>query len=82
MPYNLVNFTSNQPVKGTTNIAQVGTLTMEWGTLTKHTGNDTYRQLAEKAAKAVITLPDPLPGLPAQVVDPGTGKPADGYVVR
>jgi mannosyl-oligosaccharide alpha-1,2-mannosidase len=81
MPYNLVNFTTNEPVVDITNIAQVGTLSMEWGTLSKHTGNDTYRQLAEKAVKAVIAVPDPLLGLPAQDIDPTTGKSVDGYVV-
>jgi mannosyl-oligosaccharide alpha-1,2-mannosidase len=80
MPYNLVNFTTNEPVVDITNIAQVGTLSMEWGTLSKHTGNDTYRQLAEKAVKAVIAVPDPLLGLPAQDIDPTTGKSVDGYV--
>jgi len=80
IPYNLVNFTTNEPVVGITNIAQVGTLTMEWGTLSKHTGNDTYRQLAEKAVKAVMAVPDPLLGLPAQDIDPTTGKSVDGYV--
>jgi len=29
---------------------------MEWGTLSKHTGNDTYRQLAEKSSRHIATL--------------------------
>jgi mannosyl-oligosaccharide alpha-1,2-mannosidase len=49
--------------------------------LTKHTGNDTYRQLAEKAVKAVMALTPPLPGLPAQTIDPSTGAFVDKYVV-
>lgn len=54
---------------------------MEFGTLTKHTGNDTYRQLAEASVKAVINAPAPLPGLAAQGIDPSTGAPVGGYVV-
>ncbi len=56
-------------------------LTIEWATLSKYTGNDTYRALAEKSARRVARNPSPLPGLPAQGVDPRTGNPVGGYVV-
>ena len=56
-------------------------LTLEWATLSKYTGNDTYRALAEKSAQQIAKNPAPLPGLPAQGIDPGTGKPVGGYVV-
>jgi mannosyl-oligosaccharide alpha-1,2-mannosidase len=56
-------------------------LTLEWATLSKYTGNDTYRALAEKSARQIAKNPAPLPGLPAQGIDPGTGKPVGGYVV-
>jgi len=49
--------------------------------LSKYTGNDTYRQLAEKSARRVATNPAPLPGLPAQGINPATGLPVGGYVV-
>ena len=75
-----MNFTTNEPILGDTNIAQAGTLTMEFGTLSKYTGNDTYRQLAEKSAQAVMNAPAPLPGLPGQVITP-EGIPVGGYVV-
>jgi len=75
-----MNFTTNQPMNETSGIAEAGTLTLEWGTLTKHTGNDTYRQLAEKSTQAVIKAPAPLPGLPAQGINV-TGEPIGGYVV-
>lgn len=81
IPFNTINFTTNTPVKDTTNIAQAGTLTLEWTTLAKHTGNDTYRQLGEKSTQAVIAAPAPLPGLAAQGIDPATSKPVGGYVV-
>lgn len=66
----------------TTNIAQVGTLTLEFGVLTKHTGNATYQELAEKGVKALIAIADPLPGIPAQGFDPSTGESVGSYVVR
>lgn len=80
IPYNQLNFTTNQPVKDSSGIAVAGTLSLEWGTLAKHTGNDTYRQLAEKSTKAIINAPAPLPGLPGQGIDV-TGTPTNGYVV-
>jgi mannosyl-oligosaccharide alpha-1,2-mannosidase len=64
-----------------TNIAQAGTLSLEFSTLSKHTDNSTYQELAEGAVKAVMAVPDPLPGLPAQNIDPTTGLPVGGYVV-
>lgn len=81
IPYNTINFTNNVAEVDSTNIAQAGTLTLEFCTLSKHTGNNTYCDLALKSAKAVINTPAPLPGLPAQVIDPATAQPEDGYVV-
>lgn len=75
-----MNFTTNQPIIGDTNIAQAGTLTMEFGTLSKYTGNDTYRQLAEKSAQAIMNAPAPLPALPGQGIT-AQGIPDDAYVV-
>lgn len=66
----------------TTNVAQVGTLTLEFATLTKHTGNATYQALAEKATKALIALADPIPGIPAQGYSPESGESIGAYVVR
>lgn len=56
-------------------------LILEWATLSKHTGNDTYRELAEKSFRHIAELPSPLPGLAAQGIDPTTGEFVGGYVV-
>jgi len=80
IPYGYLNWNNNTPVTGTTNIAEAGTLTMEWGTLAKYTGNDTYRELAEKPVIYIANLPPPLSNLPAQVIDPTSGQFADAYV--
>ena len=47
----------------------------------KLTGNDTYRNLTEKSVRQIISLPDPLPGLPGQCIDPSTGESDCSYVV-
>jgi len=56
-------------------------LTLEWATLSKYTGNSTYRLLAERSAIKIASNPKPLPGLPAQGIDPQSGIPVGGYVV-
>ncbi|KAL6300417.1 glycoside hydrolase [Sparassis latifolia] len=71
VPYGYMNWNQSVPV--------VGTLTLEWGTLANFTGNDTYRVLAEKPVRWIANLV-PLPGLPAQGIDPSTGDFVGSYV--
>ncbi|KAI1786737.1 glycoside hydrolase family 47 protein [Ganoderma leucocontextum] len=73
VPYGEVNINTTVPSIATSNIAEAGTLTLEWSRLAKYTGNDTYRALAENSTK-------PLPGFPAQGVDPATNEPVGAYV--
>ncbi|EJC99387.1 seven-hairpin glycosidase [Fomitiporia mediterranea MF3/22] len=80
LPFGEMNFTTNQPVVAATNIAEAGTLTLEWALLSKLTGNGTYRNLAEKSVRHIISLDDPLPGLAAQCIDPSSGQFDCGYV--
>ncbi|KAL0959971.1 hypothetical protein HGRIS_011633 [Hohenbuehelia grisea] len=80
VPFGFLNFTTNTPIKDTSNIAEAGTLSLEWATLSKYTGNDTYRRLAEGSLRQIASLPDPLPGLAAQGIDPATGQFVGGYV--
>jgi mannosyl-oligosaccharide alpha-1,2-mannosidase len=54
--FGYVNFTSNLPDRTSGNIAEAGTLTLEWSALSKYTGNDTYRQLAEGNVQHIISL--------------------------
>ncbi|KAG6901598.1 hypothetical protein C0995_010159 [Termitomyces sp. Mi166 len=78
IPWGHIDFTSNKPKMS--NIAEAGTLTMELGILSKYTGNLGYRKRAERAVRGVASQPAPLPGLPAQGIDPATGKSIGGYV--
>ncbi|KAH9026204.1 seven-hairpin glycosidase [Lactarius pseudohatsudake] len=80
IPYNTVDFNTSSPVKEISSIAVAGTLTLEWARLSKYTGDDKYRQLAEGAALTIANNPAPLPGLPAQGIDPSTGQPVGGYI--
>ncbi|KAI0301659.1 glycoside hydrolase family 47 protein [Multifurca ochricompacta] len=79
IPYGYVNFNTSSPVKDNSNIAEAGTLTLEWARLSQYTGDDRYRKLAEAAALKIANNPAPLPGLPAQRINPSTGEPVGGY---
>ncbi|KZT25742.1 glycoside hydrolase family 47 protein [Neolentinus lepideus HHB14362 ss-1] len=80
IPYGYLNFTTNQPTITTTNIAEAGTLTLEYTTLTKYTGNQTYANNAVKSVEYIASLPDPLPGLAPQGIDPTSGQFTDAYL--
>ena len=49
--------------------------------MSKYTGNDKYRALAEKSACHIAQGGAPLPGLPGQGIDPNSGLPVGKYVV-
>ncbi|KAJ7359226.1 glycoside hydrolase family 47 protein [Mycena albidolilacea] len=80
IPYGFLQFSTNTPQIATSNIAEAGTLTLEWETLSKYTKNATYGKLATGAVKHIANLPAPLPGLAAQGIDPTTGAFVGGYV--
>jgi len=80
IPYGFMNFTTHQPTVATSNIAEAGTLTLEWNRLSEYTGNSTYQELAEKSVQHIINSSVPLPGMPAQGINPKTGNPVGGYV--
>ncbi|KAK0457211.1 glycoside hydrolase family 47 protein [Desarmillaria tabescens] len=76
LPFGWIDFSNDKPDIATSNIAEAGTLIMEWATLSKHTGNSTYQELAEKAFRHIATLV----GLAAQSINPSTGNFVGGYV--
>ncbi|KAF7299582.1 alpha-1,2-Mannosidase [Mycena chlorophos] len=80
IPYNEVIVTNSTPQVGLTNIAQAGTLSLEWYTLSKYSGNQTYADLGVNSARTVAGLGTQLPGLPPQIIDPATNEFADLYV--
>ncbi|KAG0316721.1 maturation of Asn-linked oligosaccharides protein, partial [Podila horticola] len=80
IPFRHVNFTTNTPQQVTSNIAEAAGMLLEFNRLSNFTGNDTYYKLAQKSAMHIIQLSKPLPGLPAQGIDPQTGEAVGGYV--
>ncbi|PIL23449.1 hypothetical protein GSI_14760 [Ganoderma sinense ZZ0214-1] len=80
VPYGHIDVNTTTPMIGTSNIAEAGSLTLEWSRLAKYTGNDKYRALAENAVRTIIAQPKPIPAFPAQGIDPTSGKPVGAYV--
>ncbi|KAK0438907.1 glycoside hydrolase family 47 protein [Armillaria borealis] len=80
LPFGRIDFSSNKPDVQATNIAEAGTLLMEWATLSQYTANDTYHELADKAMRHIAGLDAPFPGLAVQNIDPSSGKFVGGYV--
>ncbi|KAF7305092.1 alpha-1,2-Mannosidase [Mycena kentingensis (nom. inval.)] len=80
IPFGFLDFNTNTPVIAISNIAEAGTLALEFTTLSKHTGNATYAQLAQKALSHIAGLPTPFPGLAVQGIDPANGQFIGGFV--
>ncbi|TBU25617.1 glycoside hydrolase family 47 protein [Dichomitus squalens] len=80
VPYGEVDVNTSTPAIATSNIAEAGTLTLEWSRLAEYTGNDTYRALAENSVRTIIAEANPIPGFPAQGIDPATNQPVGAYV--
>ncbi|UZJ57537.1 hypothetical protein CBS101457_006857 [Exobasidium rhododendri] len=72
IPYNSVNIndgvTYRAQSSNAANLAEAGTLVMEWGTLSDLTGNKTYRRLAEGSMSAIFESEPIFPGLWAQEI--------------
>ncbi|KAI0366836.1 seven-hairpin glycosidase [Pilatotrama ljubarskyi] len=80
VPFGQLDFNTSTPVIQTSNIAEAGTLTLEWSRLAKYSKNDTFRALAENSVRHIASLPAPIPAFPAQGIDPSTGQPVGAYV--
>jgi len=80
IPYGELNYTINEPVIQAANIAEAGTLSLEWGLLSQLTGNKTYGDLTLGSVMKIIAAPDQFPGLPAQGIDPVSGQPVGSYI--
>lgn len=80
IPYGQIDFATNTPVNQVSNIAEAGTLTLEFTLLSQLTGDPTYANLAQGAVKAIIQNPAPYPGLPPQGIDPNNGESVGSYL--
>jgi len=73
MPYRYVNLKTGATSGPESNPAEIGTYLIEYGTLSKHTGNPVYYQTAMKAMTALYALRSPL-DLTAEGINIETGK--------
>ncbi|KAJ7078557.1 glycoside hydrolase family 47 protein [Mycena belliarum] len=80
IPYGHIDFPSNTPNIAVTNIAEAGTLSLEWTLLSQFTGNATYGKLVTESVLQILGLATPLPGLAPQNVDPATGEFVGQYL--
>lgn len=65
IPFNNVNLNTRRPqsIDKDVNLAQAGTLTMEWSMLSKYTGNNKYAQLATGSVDAILASKPYFPSL-------------------
>ncbi|KAF7314402.1 alpha-1,2-Mannosidase [Mycena kentingensis (nom. inval.)] len=80
IPYGHINFGTNSPKVETTNIAEAGSLSLEWEILTRYTKNTTYAKLGVGAARHIASSEGPLPGMAPQRIDPVSGRFANKYL--
>jgi hypothetical protein len=73
MPYRYVNLKTGAVSGAVSNPAEIGTYLIEYGTLSKHTGNPVYYQTAMKAMTALYALRSAI-NLTAEGINVETGK--------
>jgi mannosidase alpha-like ER degradation enhancer 2 len=73
MPYRYVNLKTGATSGPVSNPAEIGTYLLEYGTLSKHTGNPLYYNTAMKAMTALYALRSPL-NLTAEGINVEIGK--------
>ena len=74
MPYRFVNLKTGAVEGPVSNPAEIGTLILEWGTLSKLTGKPVYLDAARKALVALYSHRDPATALVGQAINVETGE--------
>jgi len=74
MPYRFVNLRTGKVDGVVSNPAEIGTLILEWGTLSKLTKKPVYFDTAKRALVALFERRDPKTGLVGQGIDVETGE--------
>ncbi|HJR61840.1 MAG TPA: glycoside hydrolase family 47 protein [Vicinamibacterales bacterium] len=74
MPYRFVNLRTGRVDGVVSNPAEIGTLILEWGTLSKLTKNPVYFDTAKRALVALYNHRDPTTGLVGQGINVETGE--------
>jgi len=78
--FSTVNFANNSIINQLTNVAEAGTLDLEWSRLSLYTGNQTYTDLTVGSVLAMANQPGPFPGLIPQLIDPNDAEFADDFL--
>jgi mannosidase alpha-like ER degradation enhancer 2 len=73
MPYRFVNLETGTTRDSISNPAEIGSLILEWGTLSKITGNDIYYQKAKRALEEVFKRRSKI-GLVGTFINVNTGE--------
>jgi Glycosyl hydrolase family 47 len=76
MPYRFINLKTGVTSDSISNPAEIGTLILEWGTLSKITGNDIYYNKAKKALEEVFKRRSKI-GLVGSSINVNTGEWTD-----
>lgn len=74
MPYRFVNLKTGQTSGSSSNPAEVGTMLLEYGTLSRLTGDSVYYKTAKKAMVALYSRRSPITGLVGSGINVNTGK--------
>jgi mannosidase alpha-like ER degradation enhancer 2 len=74
MPYRYVNLRTGAVREPVSNPAEIGTLILEFGTLSKHTGRTEFFDVTKKALTALYGRRDPSTGLVGTNIDVETGE--------
>lgn len=74
MPYRFVNLKTGAVDGVVSNPAEIGTLVLEWGTLSKLTKKPVYMTVARNALAALYKFRDPATGLVGQGINVETGE--------
>ena len=74
MPYRYVNLRTGAVRDGVNNPAEIGTLILEFGTLSRHTGNKAFFEATKRAVVELYKRRDPATGLVGTTIDVETGE--------
>lgn len=74
MPYRYVNLRTGAVRDGVNNPAEIGTLILEFGTLSRHTGNKAFFDATKRAVLELYKRRDPATGLVGTTIDVETGE--------
>ncbi|KAE9401839.1 glycoside hydrolase family 47 protein [Gymnopus androsaceus JB14] len=80
IPFGVIFFNNNSIVNDITNVAEAGTLDLEWSRLSLYTGNQTYTDLTVGAVVTMANSPGPFPGLIPQLIDPNDAEFVDDFI--